>query len=117
MSMSKSITDALIKPDMRAVLSRTHLTHDLHGLLLPIFEAISNAMDSIQSRFGDDAKEKGAIQIHLSNPNDPKEFLVSITDNGVGLTDENYISFKTPFTGHKLSAKGRGFGRFIAFKV
>ena len=117
MSMSKSITDALIKPDMRAVLSRTHLTHDLHGLLLPIFEAISNAMDSIQSRFGDDAKEKGAIQIHFSNPNDPKEFLVSITDNGVGLTDENYISFKTPFTGHKLSAKGRGFGRFIAFKV
>jgi hypothetical protein len=115
--MLKANTDTLVKPDMQAVLSRTHLTHDLHGFLLPVFEAISNAMDSIQSRFGDDAKQRGEIRIRFTDSNNPSKILVSVTDNGIGLTDENYNSFRTPFSGYKLSQKGRGFGRFIAFKV
>lgn len=38
-----SETDTLIKPDMVAVLERTHVSKDLHGFLLPTFEAVSNA--------------------------------------------------------------------------
>ncbi|MFI5024266.1 MAG: ATP-binding protein [Alphaproteobacteria bacterium] len=110
-------TDTLVKPDMLAVLSRTHLAYDLHGFLLPVFEAISNSMDSIESRFGEKAREKGAIHVRYTNANDPAKILVSVTDNGVGLTDDNYKSFKTPFSGYKLNKNGRGFGRFIAFKV
>jgi hypothetical protein len=110
-------TDVLVKPDMNAVLSRTHVPNDLHGFLLPIFEAISNAMDSIQSRFKNTAQQDGEISIKFSNANDPTKILISVTDNGIGLTDENYNSFKTPFSGYKLKEKGRGFGRFIAFKV
>ena len=74
-------------------------------------------MDGIHARFGEDAKTKGEIQIRFSDANDPASILVSVTDNGVGLNDDNYRSFKTPFSGYKLSEKGRGFGRFIAFKV
>jgi hypothetical protein len=74
-------------------------------------------MDAIQSRFGDEAKEYGDIRIRFRDTNDPKNFLISVTDNGIGLTDPNYISFKTPYSGYKLRQKGRGFGRFIAFKV
>ncbi len=33
------------------------------------------------------------------------------------MNDENYKSFRTPFSGYKLRKRGRGFGRFIAFKV
>lgn len=66
-------TDELVKPDMEAVLSRTHLTHDLHGFLLPIFEAISNAMHAIEARFADEAKEKGKIQIRFRNANSPQK--------------------------------------------
>lgn len=110
-------TDTLVKPDMQAVLTRTHLPHDLHGFLLPVFEAISNAMDGIQERFGDGAQDKGAIDIKITDVNDPTNIIVSVTDNGVGLHDGNYKAFKTPFSGHKLNQKGRGFGRFIAFKV
>ncbi|MCB2062411.1 MAG: sensor histidine kinase [Novosphingobium sp.] len=115
--MAKTQTDTLIKPDMEAVLERTHIASDLHGFLLPILEAVSNAMHSIEARFEDDAEARGEVEISIANLNDPAKLLIGITDNGVGLDEENYRSFKTPFSGLKLKQKGRGFGRFIAFKV
>ena len=102
---------------MQAVLERTHVTKDLHGFLLPTLEAVSNAMHGIEARFGDDARKQGKIDIAMSSITDPKRLMISITDNGIGLDEANYISFKTPFSGHKLQKNGRGFGRFIAFKV
>lgn len=110
-------TDTLVKPDMVAVLQRTHVSKDLHGFLLPTLEAVSNAMHGIEARFGDDARKQGTIEIAMSSINDPQHLMISITDNGNGLEDGNYRSFKTPFSGHKLQQNGRGFGRFIAFKV
>jgi hypothetical protein len=110
-------TDTLVKPDMVAVLQRTHVSKDLHGFLLPTLEAVSNALHGIETRFGDDARKEGKVEIVISNINDPRSLMISITDNGVGLDDRNYTWFKTPFSGHKLQQNGRGFGRFIAFKV
>lgn len=110
-------TDTLVKPDMVAVLERTHVSKDLHGFLLPTLEAVSNAMHGIEARFPDSAREDGKVEIAIQNINDPKNVLISVTDNGVGLDEENYRWFKTPFSGHKLKQNGRGFGRFIAFKV
>ncbi len=115
--MVKLHTDTLIKPDMKAVLERTHISADLYGFLLPILEAVSNAMHGIEARFKSDAETNGEVEISITNLNDPKNLLIGITDNGIGLNDENYNSFKTPFSGLKLKQKGRGFGRFIAFKV
>lgn len=102
---------------MLAVLERTHVGKDLHGFLLPILEAVSNAMHGIEERFSASAAKEGRIEIAISNLNDPDKIMISVTDNGIGLTEDNYRWFKTPFSGHKLQQKGRGFGRFIAFKV
>ncbi|WP_375380071.1 ATP-binding protein [uncultured Sphingomonas sp.] len=110
-------TDTLVKPDMKAVLERTHVSKDLQGFLLPTLEAVSNAMHGIETRFGEEARKHGTIEIAISGINDPRHLMISITDNGIGLDDSNYTSFKTPFSGHKLRQNGRGFGRFIAFKV
>ena len=44
---------------MQAVLSRTHIAMNLKGFLLPVHEAISNAMDGIELRFGKSAKADG----------------------------------------------------------
>ena len=52
---SASQSEALIKPDMRAVLARTHLSVNSHGFMLPIFEALSNSFDGIEQRFGEGA--------------------------------------------------------------
>ena len=112
-----SQTEPLIKPDMRAVLARTHLSVNSHGFMLPIFEALSNSFDSIEQRFADDSTKDGRILIRFDNVGDSKKLLVSVIDNSIGLNDDNYTSFRTPFSGFKLSKRGRGFGRFIAFKV
>lgn len=118
MSISAAKTDELVKPDMQAVLSRTHLSLTLHDFLLPVFEAVSNAMHGIEAKYGEkDAGERGKIAIKFAHPNDPAKLKITITDNGVGLNDDNYKSFKTPFSGYKIKAHGRGFGRFMAFKV
>jgi hypothetical protein len=115
--MADAATDTLVKPDMEAVLSRTHIGHDLHGFLLPTLEAVSNAMHGIDARFTEKASLDGKVEIVITDANDPSKIQISITDNGVGLNDDNYRSFKTPFSGYKLKSRGRGFGRFIAFKV
>jgi hypothetical protein len=109
--------EALHKPDMPAVIERTHLTYELRGALLPIFEAISNAIHGVEQRFKEDASRQGRVIVRFQNASDPTKMLVSVCDNGAGLDDTNYRSFLTPFSGLKLDRKGRGFGRFIAFKV
>lgn len=114
---SIEVTDELVKPDMPAILSRTHLSITLENFLLPVFEAVSNAMHGIKSHFGDRASNFGFIKIKFTNANDPHNISISVLDNGIGLDEENYNSFKTPFSGHKLKQHGRGFGRFISFKV
>jgi hypothetical protein len=63
--------DTLVKPDMVAVLQRTHVSKDLHGFLLPTLEAVSNAMHGIEARFGGDARKQGTIEIAMSSINDP----------------------------------------------
>lgn len=115
--MTELQTDSLLKPDMGAVLSRTHLQVNVHGFLLPIFEAISNAMHGVEERFDEEARTKGVVHILFQNWNNPSKITVTLSDNGAGLNDDNFKSFKTPFSGYKLKQKGRGFGRFIAFKV
>lgn len=115
--MSQQHTEALHKPDMVAVLERTHISNDLQGFLLPLLEAVSNAMHGIDAYFGEKSTQSGHIQIKINNLNDPNKIFISITDNGIGLNDENYKYFRTPFSGHKLKIHGRGFGRFISFKV
>jgi hypothetical protein len=110
-------SEALRKPDMQAVVARTHITSDLRGLLLPLFESIANAVHGIERRFADSAARSGVISIKISTGSEVSQLAFAVCDNGVGLDDENYNSFLTPFSGLKLSQRGRGFGRFIAFKV
>lgn len=115
--MDGHVNDQLFKPDMVAILDRTHLTTDLKGFLLPVFESLSNAFDGIETRFGNKSAANGKISIRFSDLADPKKLLISVTDKGCGLNKANYISFRTPFSGLKLKKRGRGFGRFISFKV
>lgn len=118
MNTQEMKTDELVKPDMQAVLSRTHLSLTLHDFLLPVFEAVSNAMHGIEAKYGEEQASKfGKITIKFDHPNDPLRLQITITDNGIGFNDENYRSFKTPFSGYKIKSHGRGFGRFMAFKV
>jgi len=83
------------------------------NFLLPMFESISNSYHSISDRFGVNNINKGRIYIDINK--DPASIIVK--DNGIGLDENGMESFRTPFTGQKLKKGGKGFGRFISFKV
>ena len=99
--------------DLTAEIQRASLPRDLEGFLFPMFEAISNALHAIEDRFGDDAPTKGKIRIVF----DDEHNRIEVQDNGEGFTLENTKHFLTPYTGNKFKRNGKGFGRFISFKI
>lgn len=106
----------LNKPDMQAVLDRTRLGRNIEDLLLPVYEAISNSIHSIEERLFSNISKDGLVSIKITNTKSKRDFCITIADNGVGLDDNNYNSFLTPYSGHKLKKNGKGVGRFMAFK-
>ncbi|WP_346896261.1 ATP-binding protein [uncultured Roseibium sp.] len=99
--------------DLAAEVKRAALPDGLHGFLFPLFEAISNALYSIEERWGDDLEDKGQLDVHF----DEFRREIVVTDNGTGFNAGNLSAFLTPLTGNKFERGGKGFGRFIAFKV
>lgn len=89
--------------------------------LLPLFEAVINSIQSIE-----DAKnDKGEIQIQIVRENQMSLFEnwetdienVIIKDNGIGFTEENFMSFDTYASGYKLQKGCKGVGRMMWLKA
>lgn len=99
--------------DLASEVKRATLPDGLQGFLFPLYEAVSNSFHSIEERWGDDVEEKGQIEIEFAV--DGQEILIA--DNGVGFDEKNLGAFLTPLTGNKYERGGKGFGRFIAFKI
>lgn len=85
--------------------------------MIPLFEAISNAIHAIQKKFGEDWIQKGKIHVYGHHDDDGAPISFSVEDNGIGLTEENFKSFRTYDTGHKLQKGGKGVGRLTWLKV
>src|SRR6266550_5767132 len=84
--------------------------------LIPLFEAVMNSFQAVR-----DAKRSskdGFIRISIGREtdvlgeNNGPIYSFTIVDNGIGLNDENFDSFNTAFSDHKLSRGGKGLGRF-----
>jgi hypothetical protein len=90
--------------------------------LLPLFEAVINSFQAIKEarlpanisgRITIEVKRQGK-QLDLDVP--PMSGFVVI-DNGIGLDHQNFESFNTAFSAHKLSRGGKGLGRFTWLKA
>lgn len=99
--------------DLASEVKRATLPDGLQGFLFPLYEATSNAFHSIEERWEDDLEERGRIEISF----DVDEQLITIADNGTGFDERNLSAFLTPLTGNKIERGGKGFGRFITFKI
>ncbi|WP_222861227.1 ATP-binding protein [Maritimibacter fusiformis] len=99
--------------DLASEIKRASLPSQLTGFLYPLFEAITNSLHSIEDKYGEEAYEKGFVRVKFDVDNKR----ISVEDNGEGFNKENLIAFLTPFTGNKLRRNGKGFGRFISFKI
>lgn len=99
--------------DLATEVKRAVLPDGLQGFLFPMYEAISNAFHSIEDRWADDLEENGRLDVTF----DDQARQVTVTDNGNGFDYANLSAFLTPLTGNKYERGGKGFGRFMAFKV
>jgi len=85
--------------------------------LVPLFEAISNSIHAIQKRFEDKASESGRISILIERRDDNDTCSMIVSDNGVGLNDEQFDAFLTIDTSAKVKIGGKGIGRLTWLKV
>lgn len=85
--------------------------------MMPIFEAISNSIHSINEFFGiKKAVTKGNIVVEfIKDKGELKS--VRITDNGTGFNDVNFASFLKFDSDYKKQQGGKGIGRFMWLKA
>jgi hypothetical protein len=90
--------------------------------LIPVFEAIMNSVQAIMdANLPDNIPGQILVEIErdrgLFQNENPPVVAFRIIDNGIGLDDENFDSFNTAFSPHKLRAGGKGLGRFTWLKA
>lgn len=85
--------------------------------LVPVFEAITNAIHAIEDRFGPVNASKGEADIQCLYDENDEIIGYRISDNGIGLTPDNYSSFKRSDSDRKLKRGGKGVGRLTWLKV
>ncbi|MDA9450764.1 MULTISPECIES: ATP-binding protein [unclassified Bradyrhizobium] len=90
--------------------------------LLPLFEAVMNSLQAI--RDANLPRGAGIVTIAVSRELDtflkeenPPIIGFEITDNGIGLDDDNFDSFNTAFSRRKVLHGGKGLGRFTWLKA
>ncbi|MEM6617369.1 MAG: hypothetical protein AAF619_12640 [Pseudomonadota bacterium] len=121
-SCIKDLHMADLNSDIVGQVARLPLKPSESNALLPLFEAISNSLHAINERFGDDGlAEHGRIDIEvlrteLDDESTPVAGFI-VRDNGIGLNAENFKSFCTPFSQHKIKKGGKGVGRLGWLKV
>jgi len=88
------------------------------ALLFSIYEAVSNAIQAIEERFGKaEFAKRGVIGILVDFNADKTLKYVAISDNGIGLNPTHLASFETCDTRQKYAIGGKGVGRLIWIKV
>jgi hypothetical protein len=81
--------------------------------LQPLFEAISNAIHSTQTKFGVHVMEKGRVLVNIQLARKKNAVVVTVEDNGDGLNARNFEAFQTTDTDNKISYGGKGVGRLL----
>ena len=124
--------DQIIQPVMKQSLTgrvrNFNLPPTTKNCLMPVYEAITNALYAIQDKYPTDWASKGIITIEVlrSDPDDATSDKRAeygdvtgfvITDNGIGLNDILFASFQELDTEHRIEKKGRGIGRLSWLKV
>ena len=115
--------------DLNGRLRNTNLPYSKG--LMPLFEAVINSIESIEDRSLIEQQSLSNYYIRLEierveqldfgiKPGARPESEITgfrIIDNGVGFTDENWESFRTLDSSHKLEKGCKGIGRLMWLKA
>jgi hypothetical protein len=107
--------------DIVGRVERLPLRPSADNSLMPLFEAVHNALHAVDDLYLKEASAKGRIKVTVLR----KDFAVEksevtgfiVEDNGIGLDDANYASFLKPDSRHKARRGGKGIGRLGWLKV
>ncbi|TIN00461.1 MAG: ATP-binding protein [Mesorhizobium sp.] len=108
----------IMKFDVLGRIGNMRLPDGRTALLFSIYEAVSNAIQAIEERFGRaEFSKRGVIGILVQTNADKTLKYLAISDNGIGLNDTHLRSFETCDTRQKYAIGGKGVGRLIWDKV
>mgnify|MGYP000123069036 CR=1 FL=1 len=79
----------------------------------PLFEAISNAIHSVQNKFGESVTTEGRVFVTVNTNRKKEGVWATVEDNGLGLDNRNWDAFTTTDTDNKLGIGGKGVGRLL----
>jgi hypothetical protein len=116
MDASVGQEDAAFSFDLAGRVRNLSLPASAVNTLIPLFEAVSNALHAVDARWGGRAAEVGQVKIAiLRRENDADANVIGfwVSDNGIGLTEANWQSFRTS----EASRGGKGVGRLSWLKA
>ena len=102
-----------LRPNIVRRIERLPKPKNLAAAMQPLFEAVSNAIHSVQGRFGETVSQQGQIHITVSTNRNKDQVWATVEDNGFGLDKTNWNAFTETDTGNKISTGGKGIGRLL----
>lgn len=102
-----------LRPNIVRRIERLPKPKNVAAAMQPLFEAISNAIHSVQDRFGETVSANGKIHITVSTNRNKDQVWSTVEDNGLGLDEANWDAFTETDTGNKMSIGGKGVGRLL----
>jgi hypothetical protein len=102
-----------LRPNLVKRIDRLPKPTSVAAAMQPLFEAISNAIHSVQNRFGDQVAALGKIHVTVNTDRKKEKVWASVEDNGLGLNAKNWDAFTTTDTDNKITIGGKGVGRLL----
>ncbi|HEV2651860.1 MAG TPA: ATP-binding protein, partial [Rhizomicrobium sp.] len=113
-------TDSQFLFDLNGRVRNLGLPANPANSLVPLFEAVSNAIHAMEVRWGEDVVRSGEVTIEVHRRTEEEESHVvgfTVTDNGIGLSEDHWRSFRTSDSPAKLTRGGKGVGRLSWLKA
>lgn len=106
-----------LKENLQGRIDNLAMSPSYANTLIPVFEALMNSIHSVQERFGDEWMKKAVISLSVETDDDDNPVSFIVTDNGIGLNEANFESFRTYDSRLKSKKGGKGVGRLTWLKV
>ena len=104
---------ASLKSSLKSRIKRLPKPKNAAEALQPTFEAVSNSIHAIHQRWPKEASSKGRVDVYVNTNRDKEDVTVEVSDNGLGLNEENWNAFITMDTPNKIDMGGKGVGRLL----
>lgn len=102
-----------LRPNLVKRIDRLPKPTSVAAAMQPLFEAISNAIHSVQNKFGESVTTEGRVFVTVNTNRKKEGVWATVEDNGLGLDDRNWDAFTTTDTDNKLGIGGKGVGRLL----